>query len=487
MDGKSEIGVITNPKTPIVALLLGILAGAIVTFDPYLVNILASGRANNVLKLYPYEFSSLLFLLVPLLFISLRFFPQIKYNFEKSFIFTFLLSYHTVNLARISVLETTDIVVAMFTLLFFIKVFMGGDLPIDKTLIMLSVAFIFSILPSSINSRPPMFFVSWVKACKMVLICLLLSASINKKSDIKYYVKWFIVLAVISSFVAIIQQAIFLSTDVLLVGTLETSQTTHNYELTSIGSFYRFSGFVAGYKVFSNILILALMLILNYFLYDRTITNKNKVLLIVSSGLMFTALIFTFSKDALLVLSVGVIFSILLKRPYLILHLFAIFLLLFAVFIVTGILEDIYTAIATEFEIGEFRVRKQFLREGLYGFVYKHPWIGVGIERSTLYTSYFLRWQPHHGLLVALDEAGILGLFVFLLILGYALHKTILLTKMVHELSYKWVVRGFFVGFVCFMITINFHPTYMDNLIWIYLGVINGMYRYFTNSSQIKE
>lgn len=482
MNGKSEIGVITNLKTPMVALLLGILAAAIVTFDPYLVNILPSGRANNVLKLYPYEFTSLLFLFILLLFISLKFFFQIRKTFEKSFIFIFLFSYHMVNLTRISVLEITDIVVAIFTFLFFIKVFMEGDLPIDKTLIMLSVALIFSILPSSINSRPFIFFASWIKACKMVLICLLLSACIYmKKNNIKYFVKWFIVLAVISSFIAIIQQAILLSTHYLFVGTLEPSQTKQNYELTSIGLFYRFSGFVAGYKVFSNILILALMLIWNLFLYEKTLTNKKKALLIVSSALMIIALIFTFSKDALLVFSLGVIFSLLLKRPYLLLHLLAIFLFLFAVCIVTGILEDIYRALATEFEIGEFRMRKQFLREGLYGFVYKHPWIGVGIEQSKLYTAHFYRWPPHNGFLVALDEAGILGLLVFLLILGYTLHKTILLSKMEHGLPYKWIVRGFFAGFVCFIITINFHPTYMDNMIWIYVGVINGMYRYFTN------
>jgi len=358
------------------------------------------------------------------------------------------------------------------------KVLMDGDLPVDKTLIMLNLAFLCSVLPAGINGGPAVLFGSLAKVAKYSLLSCLLSACIFKKNNIRFFVKWFIIFAVVSSVIALLQQLIFKTTGALILGMLDTSQTKNNFELTSLGLFYRCSGFVSGYKYFSNILILAMMLALNFFLYDKQKAMRMRLWLVLSFVVMVSALFFTFSKDAYLALFLGVLISILWKRPYLIVHLTGLFLFAVPVLYMTGVLDKLGFALNEELTFGEFRVRRQFLTEGLCGYL-KHPWVGVGINRSQIYTSHYFHWPPHNGFIVALDEAGLLGLGVFLYFIIYNFHKSSLLARTITDLDYKWIMRGTHIGFITFVISMNFHPTYMDSLLWVYMGAINAMYAYF--------
>jgi hypothetical protein len=460
--------------------LFGVAAAFFVVIDPLLVHHLPSyGSLGKVLRLYPYELTSLFFLFIIVLLLSLRVLKN-NLDFDKSYVLIFLLALHVVNLTRMGpVLEASDFVVGFFALFFIMKVLMDGDLPVDKALVMLNVAFICSILPSGVNGGPSVLFVSFAKACKLALLSFLLSACIYKKNNIRFFVKWFLVFAVVSSVIALLQQLIFKTTGELLIGLIDAADAKNNFEVNSLGRFYRCSGFVSGYKFFSNILVLSLILILNFFLYDKQKAKQMRTLLVLSSGIMFAALFFTFSKDALLILFLGVLLSILWKRPYLIVHLTGFLLFAIPMLYVTGILEKLLNALNTEITFGEFRIRRHFLTEGLDGF-FKHPWIGVGINKSKVYTSHFFHWPPHNGFIVALDEAGFLGLIVFLAIIGYIFYKSRLLAGSVTDLRYRWIMRGMHIGFITFVISMNFHPTYMDILLWIYLGAINAMYMYFT-------
>ena len=471
--------VFSNSLSPL-AVLFGIVAASLVVIDPMLVHHLpSSGYLGKILKFYPYELSSLFFLFITVLLLSLRVLKK-NLDFDKSYIFFFLLSLHIVNLTRMGpVLEASDFVVGFFALFFIMKVFMDGDVPVDKTLIMLNVLFICSILPSGINGGPSVLFVSFAKACKAALLSFLLSACIYKKNNIRFFVKWFIIFTVVSSVIALLQQLVFHTTGALLIGLIDSADAKNNFEENSLGLFYRCSGFVSGYKFFSNLVVLSLILVLNFFLYDKQKAMQRRSLLILSSGVMVAALLFTFSKDALLALFLGVLLSILWKRPYLIVHLTGLFLFVVPMLYMTGILDKLIKALNAEITFGEFRIRRHFLTEGLNGFL-KHPWIGVGINKSKIYTSHFFHWPPHNGFIVALDEAGFLGLGVFLVLIGYIFYKSRLLAGTITDLRYKWIMRGIHIGFITFVFSMNFHPTYMDTLLWVYLGAINAMYMYFT-------
>jgi hypothetical protein len=447
----------------------------------------SAGRANSLLKLYPYQLSSFLILFAGLFFFGVKKLSGLKLEFDKSFIFIFLFFYHTVNLTSIGpMIEGTDLAVGIFTVLFFVLAFVKDELHIDKGLIMLNLAFILSVLPSSIIGEYYVLAVSFLKTSKLVLMSFLLSACLYRRIAIDFFVKWFVLFAVVSSIIAFFQHLLFMTTGILFAGNLDPQQLKHNFELTSLGLTYRFSGFISGYKVFSNILILAQIFIVNYLLYEK-IRTKMKYTLIVSSGFILTAIILTFSKDALMLYFLGLILSVICKRPNWIFHFLAALLLVFALFIVTGVVNDIHNAFVSEFEFGEFRIRKQFIREGIDGFLYKHPWLGVGIGKSTLYTAHFLNWPPHNGFLVALDETGVLGLSVFIIILVYTFRKAFLISKFEDDLRYKWIGRSLLIGFVCFLVTINFHPTYLDNILWMYLGVINGLHLHLTNLNLTKR
>jgi hypothetical protein len=45
----------------------------------------------------------------------------------------------------------------------------------------------------------------------------------------------------------------------------------------------------------------------------------------------------------------------------------------------------------------------------------------------------------------------------------------------VKDSEQTWIARGCLIGFVGFVITMSVHPTFMDNILWIYMGFIYAM------------
>ena len=453
-------------------LLLSASIAAVVVLDPFLVNMVPNDEVKGLLKYYPYELSSLLFLSLISLFVLVRTLSRARIDIDKAFIILFLLAYHTVNLFRLGPLEGTDFVVGFFFLVFISEMLIEGRIATGKSLIILNLFFAVCVIPSLIYVDPVHIVLALFKICKLGMLSYLLANYIYRKRLIKFFAKWFVIFTIGSAFIAILQQVIYQSTGELLVGVLTKHDMRYNFEETPWGKFYRFSGFVSGYKVFSNLLILSLTFLVNLYLYNKPESKFKKILLFVSFLAMSLALLLTFSKDAVFVLSLVLAISLIFRWSHRALHFLAGFVSVSVLLYLTGVFEYGYKALISELEFGEFRIRRQFMREGIYGYFSRHPWIGVGVDKSPLYTAHYTKWPPHNGFIVAADETGLIGLFCFLIILTWCFYKLIALNISVKNSRQIWIVRGFLIGFVGFMATMNFHPTFLDNILWIYLGMI---------------
>lgn len=464
-----------HPKLMLLA--PGCLLGSLIAIDPYIIYTLSPSinlkiEGVNILRLYPYKLSSLLPLSFILLYIFAALFRRMALNNEKTFIILFLVTYQTIRLHRFGLLEATDLIVAIYLLIFVAKMFIENKKATGTSLIILNLFFLFCILPSSVNggilSIPRLF----LKLGKCSAISLLLANYLNSEDLIKLFIKWLIIFTSISAIIAIFQELIFLYTGIALVGSLEHNEARLMFEITSYGKFLRVPGLMPVYIMLSHFILLSLMLVFNLYLYYKPKRIKITRCLLIFSLFMIIALFLTFSKIVILGFFVGIFLSVLLRWPQRIIHLFSGALGLFSLAYLSGLLQDVYLHI----DIGDMQGRLQLLREGIHGFLNQHPWIGVGFGRGSRYTSHFLGWEVHNGIILAANQFGLIGLFSFLLILGYIFYKIILLNILVKDKEHKWIVRGFLVGFVCFVVNINVYPIAIDSFLWIYMGVIYAMW-----------
>lgn len=393
-------------------LLWGIFSGTFLVLDPFLATTLAkmldiSLRGRNIFKLYPYELSSLLFLSFLLLPLTKKFFLLTKQHTEKVFITLFFGGMHITSLTTLVKIDLSELVmlVALFVLL--LKSAVTGKTFGISLLDILNVAFVAAALISFMNAGIIPFVVYAPTLVKFILILFLLSNFIYNRELLVFSLKCMIVLTCISSLIGIGQEIIFKTTGILLIGMVDKKNISLMFEMTSQGPFLRIPAFFGTYKPFTFFLTAAILLVFNYSIYKRPFTCKRRFMLISCFLLMTAALLLTFSKDGFLSLFIGLIFSAFMRWPKFLIHGFFCAVTAGIAIHLMGFLDDIFTAISSDYHWGEYRIRLQLAREGIYGFMQRHPFIGIGVSDVHKYTSHYLHWAAHNSFIEAADAVGI--------------------------------------------------------------------------------
>lgn len=468
-----------SPFFLLTSLIAGCALGLFIALDPLLVNILANQvdiviEGKNILKLYPYELSS--FLILPPLFLLLinKLVNIACVQPEKAFIIFFVISFQTIALAKISFLDGSDLVVFCFGIIFLLKMMVKNEKARVTLLDILNMAIVVAIFISSVNGGIGALS-HIVLPIKMMIFSFLLANVIYKHNLLHFFFKWLIIMTVVSSVIAIFQEIIYLLTDTLVVGFIEPKALRFMFEKNSLGTFLRVPAFITSYKTFAFLLIISLIIILNYFLYNPPQGLKNKAYIYISSGLMLIALMLTFSKDSMIGLGCGVLLALIIRRPSWAIPGFAIFLVIVPIMYITGLYSDIYHTIMHEISWGEQRIRIQLNSDGLSGLLNNHTWIGTGLTKGDIYTSHFLGWSAHNNIILAADELGVVGLVMYILPIVYSLFNALSLSLYVTGPADKAIARGLLCGFISLLIVFQTHSGYFDIVLWMYMGVIQAM------------
>ena len=247
----------------------------------------------------------------------------------------------------------------------------------------------------------------------------------------------------------------------------------------------RVPAFFGSYKPFSFYLNVSMVILFNYFIYKRPFNRKKTIILVFTFLLMFTALLLTFSKDGLLSLSIGLILSVIIWRPYLIIHLV---LCVFAIIIAISVLaywDDIGNSLSSELSFGEQRTRIQLAREGISGLAHRYTWIGTGVGGGAIYTGHFFGWSAHNALIQAADEVGVIGLSAYLALLFYSLLNSIKFNIVIREISDKWIARSILIGFIVTLISIQFHPFFIEKFLWLFMSIVQAYTVIIFNKKQV--
>jgi hypothetical protein len=399
---------------------------------------------------------------------------------ERLFIILFLVTFQTAAIFSISIVDGSEIILLVFSLILLIEIFRGREQYyfVKTPLNLLNGIFLFFIILSAINGISPRGFVVFLKSA--VLFFLLVNFLYKRKLVITA-LKWFVIITTISAVIGVFQEIVYLYTGVPVVGFVSERQMELLFEPTSMGMALRVPAFMGSYKIFAVVLSFNLIIVINILLYSSTLltTIREKCFLYFAVIFMFSALILTFSRDAFLGTCIALLMSVFLKWRSYVIHFIMILALLFVLGHFCGIFDSFYKggvsfiqAKATEF--GGDRIELD--REGFEGFLHGPFFlIGIGTGKGGKYTSHVRRWPAHNAFILAADELGIFGLLVYLSFFIFAIFRLITINLLAKESRDKGICRGLLFGFIAYCIILQFHAGYIEVPLWLYLGIIESM------------
>ncbi|TVM04342.1 MAG: hypothetical protein CV087_00145 [Candidatus Brocadia sp. WS118] len=473
-----------------VPLFLGLFIGVQVVLSPHLDVLLASYLRNIGIEL-PYTlrgfpFKSLLFF-CPLNFVFLIIFIKRNYpwfinNKEKVFIASIIASTQLKALTG-SKTEISDLVIAVVLFLWFIFTLINDyKLAWNPSFILLPLL-LCSILLSYTNAGLFKFLSSFPSVFKSFLAFFIIINIITKRELVIFSLKIFFIVMTLSAIVGITQEIVLMTTGVAIVGNIPDEAKDYMWEKgTPFGQLLRVPAFTGWYILFAGYLLIAIILGVNWRLYSLVKEKKKRFFLDIAIVLMCIALYCTFSYSALVSALLGVLASIFIRWwPS------AIY---FIIVILIGILIACFSGVATDFVSDpkkyiisrDIEIRSILLRNGLFGFIYQHPFIGVGVGKGDRYCSDVNSWPVHNNITLVADECGILGVLIyglFFLTLIYRQISTVLLLKNKKDTV---ILLSLLIGLFVYMVNLQAQATFIEVFLFIYLGILEATNRVLLSS-----
>jgi len=390
-------------------------------------------------------------------------------------------------------IDLGEVFIVLFLLIFLIRLFVHKN---EKAIItevqFINLAFCFFLVLSTINAGLPTLIYVLLKSSLFILILFFFTNIIIRKNLLGFTLKWFVILTIISSAIAILQEIIYLYNGTLLIGFVDKHLLKFMVESTAHGSFLRVPAFFGFHQPFIFYLITSFLIAFNYGIYKKGIAKKEKLFLAFSLSILLAAVLLTFSKDSLLVIVVGLTLSVFIRWPSKTIHFITSILIIFFVVSMSGFIYDIMNDLDSFITSGELSIRIQLAREGIEN-IFRHSLVGIGMTRSGIYTNNVHGWPPHNTFIQAADELGILGFFAFCSLIGYAFWRALKLNLMLKDHSeLTGMCRGLLIGYIMYLISMQFHPLLENKFLWILIAFIEGAVLltskgYVQNNNRIME
>lgn len=475
---------VSSLKTSVLSLLppaaLGCLIGFLTFYDPVLTWLFTNFniviKDVNIFNLFPYEISLLVFLIPIVLFFVARLFTIIARQFEKSAILIIIIAAQTISITKVGLVDGSNLAIVMFFILFLLKMMVKNEKFHFTFLDVINILLVSLLFLSCINTGLKSInqLIRTSLATKAMMLSFLMQNLIYKKKLDNFFIKWLIIITVISSIIAIFQEIIWVTLHTLIIGFKEEKQIRFTMEVTSFGTALRVPAFAPGYKLFAFYIIVCIAIIFNYLLYKKTLEKKTKIYLYTALCLLSSALLLTFSTDSLLVLGIGICLSVLFRWPKYGIHFAAATMVLILLVYITPLWEYIGRKLYTEISWGEYRIRVQLAREGIHGFLNGYTWLGSSIKNGHMYTSHFFRWPAHSAIILSADEVGVFGLFTYLAAVGYTIISLFSINLPANNENFM-IARGMLIGFITLFILLQSHAGWLETILWMYMGASQGL------------
>jgi hypothetical protein len=463
--------------------LVALAVGVLVIADPYVSTqitryIPVSVTQHTGVRI-PYLFTSLLVLVgasCVAFFFAVK--KIIRLDTGKVFVIMYLVGVHTIALSPNTKINGAKLVLLMFVFIFLLSRLVDNKnlriTPID----FLSFCLMASLILSFINGKSAQPLITITTSFLLMALSFLLINYCSRLEMLNFIVKWFIIITLISAVYGIFQEAIYYGYKVPLVGFISQKEMRFGFEETSLGTLLRIPALTGSYALLMYFLASSLILILNILFY-KSLDFRKKLKLFSAAVIISIAILLTFSRFTLVALAIVIPLNIIVRWWKYIIHIIAgIVLVMCIVYIVGFFYKDMYVEmyqiVVKETQWGEFRIRMQLDKEGLYGFLNQHTFIGTGGGLAGQYAGHFHRWGAHNAYIRVADDAGLFGLLSYTLLTIYSLIKVIIINLRAHRHEDLYIARGLLFVLLAILIMVQFDSVYLGAVLWFFMGVIKS-------------
>ncbi len=461
------------------AVLLGVFLGALAVADPLVSSYLL--RDFSFLRHLPYLLSITLAVSIGMVFAMKAFVPGIieivVQDYYRYFPPLFLLAYQ-LNAVALGALDPTEVVIGVFVLLFLAGLFIRRDqyfvsTPFNALHLALAVCFAVSLAS---QFKP----FSFLKGFKPLVVFFLMINFLPRGNLIQTFLRWLVILAVLSSAFALVQEAAWLSTQTMI--TMIPAKDLKLQIETHFGvPMFRVPAMTAGYPILALYLAAALLVSVSALLWRQGTRLLRPGWLIVALCFICPALFLTFSKPVLIGCGAGLLLLLLMRWPTRVvgvllagglvgaLGLFA------AISIVPGNVDTAVEQARTIPKTEQERIRLD--RDSIEGFLHgPYFWTGRGIGAGKRYTAHVRQWPAHNSFILTAAELGVPGLVIYLMVYGLAVARAVALNIVVRSGAQLFIVRALPAILLVDLVQAQFTADNLDTFVWVIFATAEALW-----------
>jgi O-antigen ligase len=393
---------------------------------------------------------------------------------EKIFVASLLLSYHLVGLTGRKI-DITDFVFLVVLFLWLIYIFANKHYKIiwsywHLLFLILSLSILLSLLNGDYMSL-----VFLLRVFKAFTVFFIMVNMIRDRETAIFSLKIYLSLATFSAVIGIIQEIVFFYSGIsfFVAPFVPEANVDYMYEATFFGEAVRVAAFTGWYLNLDYFLVTALVTGVNLMFYSVFSKRRERLFLLTALFLMSIGLFLTFSFGSVLVVILAVVISIFVRWRSLTLYFITI--VFFGLLIVfSGFTTDSVEEVKQYMAKQDVALRLELLRQGIAGFIHRHPFIGAGLQRGGTYISDVDGWAAHNNIVLVADELGILGVFAYAALFLTAMGKQVTsILKMKNEKD-KAVLLSLLISIIALMTDLQFQSLYLNVFLFMYLGLVEG-------------
>ncbi len=460
----------------LVPVLLGGVAGGLAAYDHLLAG--ALGPDFTEFRLWPGTLTLALLLCAAVLAVALVRLPSatkaLMREKERLAVVLLIFGIHCTAVA-LGVLDPSEVVVALFTLVLLVAV-LGPDphhfiaTPVNVLNGLILLAMILS-LPSDLNP------LSLLKGLKAFFVFFLLVNFIYRRNLEQTFVDWLLITGLLFGLFAYVQAAAWIFAQLPLT-LLDDAALRNSMEETPFGPMLRVPGMTLSYRAFAMILAVSISLALTRLQYVPDLSTSRRRLTMASLAVMLPAVLLTVAKDVLLGLTFALPMLLVLRKPARLVGAAMLVLVLslagtLALVILPENVDRIASLTREIPKAEQERIRLD--REGLEWLLHgPYDVFGRGVGSGNRYTSHVRGWPAHNSIILAADEIGYLGVCAMLAIYAWIAWRVLVLNAIARAPPDIALARGFAASLLVIFVGIQFEASYVDTFMWSFFALVEA-------------
>jgi O-antigen ligase len=463
------------------AILLGAVIGVLVALDPFVTVRLLNYSVFDGLRNLPFAISVSMALVIAFALVLRPYMVGLAtwavFDYWRAFPPLFLLAYQFSGV-RAGPLDAAAVVIGVFTLVLLAGSFIRGERQkfVSTPFNVLNAAMAACILFSLIAEFR---IYGFLKSLKAILLFFLLVNFLPREDVARSFLRWLIVLAMLTAVFGWVQEAAWLGFQQILSIAPEEG-LKRSFETHFGIPIFRVPGMMISYGALATYMATAIVLTVSSMLWPSSNPLLPRWALWTSLVLCGSALLLTIAKPVMIGLCVSLGLLLAMHRPMRVLPLAAaglvgVLALAVTIMIVPGNF-DTALRVADEIPRSE-QERIRLDRDSIEGVMHSpYTWFGRGVGAGARYTGHVLRWPAHNAFILVTAELGLVGLAVYLMIYGLIFIRAVALNIAIRDGPYLPVARGLLAALVVVMVSVQFEAAYLDVFVWSLFATIESVW-----------